>query len=165
MIGASPLSWRMTVAEREALLALSTKITQSPVVLAGDAVCDALTHLRARRIAVVSPFSEQANSHLPNFFETCGVTVKCVATYGGVQHQAPYDQVYQMGIDLLGKRPGADALYVAGEQWVIAPHIESLERELGLPVVSDTSAMLWHFLRRLHISATVPNHGRLLSTR
>ena len=41
--------------------------------------------------------------------------------------------------------------------------LERLERELGKPVLSSASAMMWNALRVAGVGAPVPGYGRLLS--
>jgi maleate cis-trans isomerase len=43
--------------------------------------------------------------------------------------------------------------------------VERLERDLGKPVVSSQTAMLWRALVLLRVGEPVKGHGRLLSDR
>jgi maleate isomerase len=41
--------------------------------------------------------------------------------------------------------------------------IETLERDLGKPVISSNQAMMWHALRSAGIREAVPGFGKLFS--
>jgi maleate cis-trans isomerase len=43
------------------------------------------------------------------------------------------------------------------------PVLQALEEDLGKPVVSSASAMMWHALRLVGVAAPIAGYGRLLT--
>jgi maleate cis-trans isomerase len=43
------------------------------------------------------------------------------------------------------------------------PVLDILETDLGKPVISSASAMMWHALRRSGVRQPIPGYGRLLA--
>ena len=57
----------------------------------------------------------------------------------------------------------ADGIYIFGSGWRILPSIETLEQDLGVPVVHPVPARVWAIQHRLHVSQPVTGYGRLLA--
>ena len=71
----------------------------------------------------------------------------------------PSEQVWE-----LGKRAAAhevDALFIACTALRTVEVLDSLEQDLGIPVVSAIQATMWHALRIAGIEARLEGLGRL----
>jgi maleate cis-trans isomerase len=60
-------------------------------------------------------------------------------------------------------REGADAVFLSGTGMPTLPALEPLEQDLGKPVISSASAMMWHALRVAGVGQSIPGYGRLLT--
>jgi maleate isomerase len=57
---------------------------------------------------------------------------------------------------------GADGIYIQGGAWRNVSIIETLERDLGVPVVHATLALAWQTQKQLRVNAPLEGYGRLL---
>jgi maleate isomerase len=58
----------------------------------------------------------------------------------------------------------AQAVFLSGLGMPTISILDSLERELGKPVISAASAMMWHALRLAGVRDRVSGYGRLFTT-
>jgi maleate cis-trans isomerase len=63
----------------------------------------------------------------------------------------------------LAKFSDVDAIYFQGALLDPLPILQSLEAELGLPIIASNPAMLWVILSKLGQRYRIPGYGRLLS--
>jgi arylmalonate decarboxylase len=76
----------------------------------------------------------------------------------------PDDLAYRLAHEVVAAAPGAEAVYIACPIWRgVSGSLARLEDELGLPVVSTFTPVLWSAMRALDIDAPVPGYGRLLA--
>src|SRR5207253_3047100 len=59
----------------------------------------------------------------------------------------------------------AEAVFLSGTGMPTVPVLEALEQDLGKPVISSASAMMWHALRSAGIGQPIAGYGGLLATR
>jgi maleate isomerase len=57
---------------------------------------------------------------------------------------------------------GADGIYIQGGAWRNVSIIETLERDLGVPVVHATLALAWQTQKQLRVNAPLEGYGTLL---
>ena len=57
----------------------------------------------------------------------------------------------------------AEAVFLTGTGMPTLPVLEMLEQDLGKPVISSASAMMWHALRLAGVRQPIPGYGRLLT--
>ena len=57
----------------------------------------------------------------------------------------------------------AEAVFLTGTGLPTLPVLEALEQDLGKPVISSASAMMWHALRLAGVRQPIAGYGRLLS--
>lgn len=58
---------------------------------------------------------------------------------------------------------GADGIYIQGGGWRVAPIIDRLECDLGVPVVISSTADCWQIQKTLSICQPLKGYGRLLA--
>jgi maleate isomerase len=132
---------------------------------ATHAILSALAVFGARRVAIVSPYTDEVDAMEHHFFADAGLDVVGSANLGiadTFQLAAP-SAACLTDLARKGWREGADALIMTclnTRSHVVA---EAIEREIGKPVVTSTTATLWHALRLAGIADAVPGYGRLLS--
>jgi len=59
--------------------------------------------------------------------------------------------------------PSAEAIYMLGPAWRTLDIIDTLEQDLGVPVVHAIPAQCWDIQRHLHVRQPVKGFGRLLA--
>jgi maleate isomerase len=148
----------------QALLARFADKAPIGVVSANSALIDALTTIRARRLALVTPYPESLNALLPEFFAAVGFEVKTIAgpqiqDVSAVRKFSP-DRLHQMARELM--LDGVDAVCLLATDMETFAIIDRLEHDLGLPVLTSNQALLWSTLRAFGIEAPVEGFGRLL---
>jgi maleate cis-trans isomerase len=63
------------------------------------------------------------------------------------------------GVDM----PEAEAVFLTGTGMPTLAVLDMLEQDLGKPVISSASAMMWHALRRCGVRQPIAGYGRLLT--
>jgi len=59
-------------------------------------------------------------------------------------------------------RPDAEAVFLSGVGMPTLDALQTLENDLGKPVISAASAMMWNALRIAGVCQPQPGYGRLL---
>ena len=59
----------------------------------------------------------------------------------------------------------AEAVFLSGTGMPTVSVLEALEQDLGKPVLSSASAMMWHALRLAGVGQAITGYGRLLTLR
>jgi len=135
-----------------------------------DCVIAALVHLGVRRLAVVNKWSADMNRMLGTFFAR--QSIEMAAPHS--QSMSPDDFLRltnaqglaiaeRLAREALRAHGSAEALYIGGGSWLTAPIIESIEREAGVPVVTNTTAIVWHCCRLIGCARPIAGYGRLLN--
>lgn len=123
----------------------------------------AFAALAARRVSLLTPYSEAVNRELVAAFARRGITV--INAHGfGLEHDAAIAEVAPEAIvaaALEACRPAADALFISCTALRAAQVIRQLEERLDKPVVTSNQALLWHALKLMNNSLQVADFGRL----
>ncbi len=150
--------------QREAeLLARLERASGTRVVTAFAAVAAALRRLGVRRVSLGAPYSRETTLQGKAHLEASGFEVVKFANLPGVTNI--YDETAERayGLARMVDTPEADAVFLTGTGMPTLPVLAALEVDLGKPVISSASAMMWHALRTAGIGAQVPGYGRLLT--
>jgi maleate cis-trans isomerase len=139
----------------------------TPTTTAMAALTAALGHLGVRRVAVGTPFRAEQNAHVQRYLEQAGFAVTAIAGYpthtpADIRALGP-ETPYLLGKQVFSAQAGAEAVFLPCSTWRGATDaIARLEAELGVPVVTTYSPILWQALRTLHYPTPVHGFGRLL---
>jgi maleate isomerase len=150
---------------REAEAALVRQVesaTGTRFVTAFGSVVEALTNLGVRRIAYATPYAadltERGRAHLAlHGFDVVGMAPENVRN---IYDETP-ERAYIVGRQ--ADRPEAEAVFLSGTGMPTLAMLQALEDDLGKPVISASSAMMWNALRIAGISSPRPGYGRLLA--
>lgn len=151
---------------KEGEAALVTRLEKSSstrFVTAFASVLQALAHLGVRRVALGTPYGDEATRQSKEHLEAHGVTV---ASFGNLDKVVNiYDETPERAYQLASRVnvPDAQAVYLSGLGLPTLPVLEALERDLGKPALSSASAMMWNALRIAGVRAPINGYGRLLS--
>lgn len=140
----------------------------APVVTSAGALVDGLTTLGARRVAVVAPYMKPLTQLVVSYIENEGIAVQDSLALEipdnlevAAQDPASLLEHYKR-LDL----SGIDALVLSAcVQMPSLPSIQTVEDQIGLPVVSAAVCTTHQMLKRLGLEARVPGAGSLLSGR
>src|SRR5262245_60670192 len=137
-----------------------------PAITSAQAVGRAVRALGARRVAIVSPYSEAVNARAAHYFETKhGLQTVALEGFRATDSYA----IGQLGPEnardafLRLDRPEIEAFVVPGGNFPTMPSIAAWEREFGKPVVTTNQASFWAVLRAFASADRLPDFGRLLA--
>lgn len=152
-------------AEASIAAALESEGAAAPVVSSAGALLDALRHLGARRVAMVTPYMKPLTALVAEYVEDAGIEVQDT-----VALEVP-DNRAVAALDPEGLRDhwrrldltGCDALVLSAcVQMPSLPVLADVERECGLPTLSASTATAWSVLQALGIEPAVGGAGSLL---
>jgi maleate isomerase len=120
--------------------------------------------LGARRIAVLTPYSDDVNEGIRDYIERRGLAVVAMGSF-----KEPDDRrVARISPDsilaaaqALVCGSGAEALFVSCTSLRLVEHVATLEACVGIPATSSNHALGWHCLRLAGIDDAMPHFGRL----
>ena len=135
-----------------------------PATTTTTAAVEAMRALGVRRVTLCSPYGKE-NPKLKVFLEAAGFEV--LGDTGLTQslwdiHQLPTEYGYRLAREAVQAAPGAECLYMAGGRLRTLEILETLENDLGIPVVASTPASVWQMLRMMGVHAPLAGYGRLL---
>ena len=165
--GGGPLVVARGKGYEEAIVRDIEAVAKVPATTGVRSAMEALRHLRARRIAIASPYPERHNAALAGYLTTQGFEVARAEgkdlPFKDMQNLPPAD-IHAFASGVLERAGKCDALYLPCPQWQAAQTVDSLEREGSLPVVAYTHANFFAAFRTLGIKDPIRGHGRLLAS-
>ena len=135
-----------------------------PAITSADAMGRALRALEAKRIGLVSPYSEEVNARARRYFSgKHGLEIAVLEGFAASDSYAigKLGPENARGAFLRIDRPEIDAFAVPGANFATIASIPAWEREFRKPVVSSTQAAVWAMARQLG-GDRIPGFGRLL---
>lgn len=126
-------------------------------------VVRALNAVGARRIGVAAPYHDEVNTVVQRFLTGHGFEI---AAYRGMNltRNSDIDRVSPASIaDFARSADSADvdAIFICCGALRALDVVQSLEDELGKPVIVSNQAMMWDCLRLAGIEDSMPGYGRL----
>jgi maleate isomerase len=131
-------------------------------ITAFGSVVAALAYLGVRRVALGTPYAMSNTVRGKALLEAHGLSVPnhvSLPDVTNIYDETP-ERAYQLG--RMADHPDAEAVFISGVGMPTVEAIETLECDLGKPVISAATAMMWHSLRTAGVRAPVPGAGRLL---
>lgn len=150
------------VAGERAMCEAMNTAGEVPSLTTSGALLEALEELGAKRIALVTPYTESVTESLEEYLAEAGVTVTGRAFLGLTRHiwKVPYRSVVDMARQAVVG--AADALFISCTNLPTYDAIPQLEAELRMPVLSANQVTMWAALRRIGAHAVGPYQGLLL---
>ena len=139
-------------------------------VLVADAVTEALGALNVARVAVVGPRTELVTRKEVQFLVDSGfevVSSRCLGLGATEEERRYIGRVPPHTLMRLVKSadcPEAQAIFVSCTQLPTLTMIDSLERELGKPVITSNQATFWRCLGAIGCDLPIQGYGALLAT-
>jgi maleate cis-trans isomerase len=150
--------------DREAdLVARLATATCTQVTTAFASVAQALQRLGARRIALGAPYARETMLQGKAHLEAHGFEVVSFDNLPGVTniYDETAERAYRLARNIDSEQ--AEAVFLTGTGLPTLPVLEALEQDLGKPVISSASAMMWHALRLAGVLQPIAGYGRLLT--
>lgn len=147
------------------IIARIRKAAGCPATTTASAAVAAMRAMGMRRIVMCSPYAHE-NEKIKTFVEAHGFEV--CGEYGLKQslweiHRLPAEYGYGVARKAFESAPDADGLFLPGGRLRTLEVTEELERDLGVPVVASTQAVVWQTLQDLKFHAPIQGYGRLLA--
>jgi maleate isomerase len=128
---------------------------------------NALKALKAKSFVGATYFPGKINDVFARYFEDAGFKVKSMdgidVPFEKVQELSAYE-VYSHIKKAFLKAKGADAIYMLGSGWRTLDIVQTLEQDLGVPVIHPVPARVWEFQKRLSVNEPRAGYGTLLET-
>jgi len=156
-------SYSMSSQDEATLLAQLQASSQSRVITAAGSVLAALHHLNVRHIALATPYAEEISEQGKRYLIDHGLHV---VGYGRLENvRNIYEETAERAYRLARRAdtPEADAVFISGTGLPTLSVLSMLEDDLGKPVISSATAMMWNALRLAGVGQTIEGYGRLLS--
>mgnify|MGYP001292108493 CR=1 FL=1 len=126
----------------------------------------AFARLQARRISVLTPYTEAVNEDIARVFSGSGCEVLNIAGFGFEDDTAmtfisPQD-IEEAAVEIC--HPDADLLFISCTALRSAQVVERIEQRLGKPVITSNQVLAWHSLHLMQYPDTISGYGQLLSS-
>src|ERR1700748_1267797 len=140
----------------------ASKVPATTSIRAG---MEALRQIKARRIAIASPYPKRHNDALTSHMTTNGFDIVRAdgmdLPFKEMQNLPPPD-IRKFVAGVIAAAPDCDAVYLPCPQWQAAQTVEELERDNRQPVSAYTHPRFVLAVRALVITAPIRAQGRLL---
>jgi len=129
---------------------------------AARAVLAALQHLGVKRLALGTPYPEVVSARGKAYWEAAGFDIVGYHRLSGVEniYAESEQRAYQLARQ--ADTPEADAVFLSGTGLPTVGVLETLEGDLGKPVISSNQASMWLALRLAGVHHPVTGFGQLL---
>jgi maleate cis-trans isomerase len=143
------------------LTARIEQLTGTRFITAFGSVLEALRHLGVRRVAYATPYSEPMTLRGKAHLESCGIEVASHGQLAGVRNIYEENTERAYAIARQVDCAEAEAVFLSGVGMPTIAVLQTLEDDLGKPVVSAASAMMWNALRIAQVRHGLRGYGRL----
>ncbi len=132
-------------------------------ITAFGSVLEALQALGVSKLSYATPYGADTTQQGVDHLTLCGLDVVGVARLENVRniYEENIERAYAAG--RAADRPAAEAVFLSGVGMPTLGALQMLEDDLGKPVISAASAMMWNALRVAGVRAPRPGYGRLLT--
>jgi maleate isomerase len=134
-----------------------------PAITTGLAIVEALKHLGAKKLVLISPYVKKTNEHEVRYLTEAGFEVIHELGLGlnGSEEYIAVTPDQWRDIAWENRRPDADGYLLSCTNTRMIEVIEELERKLGKPVITSNQASLWSCLKKLRWTPSPAGLGRL----
>lgn len=138
-------------------------VAEVPAVVTAGAVSEALSTLDAESLSVTTPYPDEINRLLREYLVAQGFEILELRGLDLVSPEAvaeqPTETVVAEARAVADER--ADCLFISCTDYPTFDVIDTLEAELGCPVVTSNQATLWRALGVAGLNDTAPGLGQL----
>jgi maleate isomerase len=138
---------------------------KTPIMSVAQNHVRALKAVKAKSFVGATYFPDKLNAIFARYFKDAGFAVRGMS---GID--VPFDKAQELSGEQVYahikrgflQAKGADAIYMLGSGWRTLDIIETLEQDLGVPVVHPVTARVWEFQKRLSVREPRAGYGYLL---
>ena len=147
------------------ILSRIAKVTDTPASATSKGIVAALKALKAKRIVLITPYTADINAREVAFLERNGAEVIHESGLGIPDSPGMFAVTPERWVDyaLQNRRDDADLYFLSCAAVRTAEVIETLEAELGRPVVTSNLLGAWHAMRTIGVNDRVDGFGHLLA--
>lgn len=155
-------SYALGYGQEAPLIDRITARTGAPTLMAAHAALAALRQLGVTRLALGTPYPEAISLQGKAYWQAAGFDLV------GYHRLTDVRDIYAESEErayLLARRADshdAEAVLLSGTGLPTVAVLETLERDLGKPVISSNQSCLWRALRLAGVREPIPGYGRLL---
>lgn len=139
---------------------------KTAIFTAGQNHINAMKALKVKNFVGATYFSGAINKTFSDYFTDAGFKVKAMA---GID--VPFEKVQELPAEMIYahikreflKAKGGDAIYMLGSGWRTLDIIETLEQDLGVPVIHPVTARVWEIQKRLNVHEPRDGYGFMLA--
>lgn len=143
-------------------------VTHIPALHNFTAVIEALRKLKVNKLAVATPYRDAVNLRHKQFLEANGfevVKIRGLQIERNVEiAKTPPYAAYRLAKETFRDAPEAEGIYISCSRWQTLSFIEALERDVRVPVVSNSQASIWAAFSRTGVGDAKPGFGQLMRT-
>ena len=166
IVGGGPIFREKGIAGELEFIDRVTRSTGIPTTTSQVATVDAVRHLGIKRLAIATPYPDDQNRKIAEYWRASGFDVGEVRGMG-----CQIDEIQDLSLDAVYGHvkktflasPGAEGVFVPCGQFTV-PQIAELEADIGAPVIAATFAHIWAGLRMIKVKAEINGHGKLLQS-
>ena len=155
-------SYALGYGNEQALVDRIAALAGAPALLAAQAVLAALRHLGVKRLALGTPYPESISRQGKAYWEAAGFGIAGYHRLENVTDIYAENEERAYRLARQADTPAADAVLLSGTGLPTVAVLETLERDLGKPVLSSNQASLWQALRMAGVRESIAGYGRLL---
>jgi maleate isomerase len=136
-----------------------------PAITSAQAIGQAVQALGARRIALVSPYSQPVIERAKHYYESkYGLSVVALEGFAATDSYMIGKLGPESARDAFARidRPEIEILVVPGGNFPTMSFVPEWEHEFGKPVITTNQAALWAMMRIMGMNDKLPGLGRLL---
>jgi maleate isomerase len=141
------------------------RATGRRVVTAFGSVVHALERLNVRKLALGTPYSTEVTLQGKAHLEAHGFEIAKFDNLKGFENIYDTTAEHAYALARLVNTEDAEAVFLSGTGMPTVSVLEVLEQDLGKPVISSASAMMWHALRLAGVGQPITGYDRLLTLR
>lgn len=141
-----------------------SKVSGCPAISVTSSQLRALEVLGVKRVAVGGPYPEDVTQKLVELLENAGYVVTKTRSLGLTTEWQIGNSAPSIWADLAGELTGdgAECVLLACSGIRTAPVMDSMEKALGVPVISAPAVTVWNAMRTIGVTESVPGKGVLL---
>jgi len=168
IVGGAPMVFLAGLGEDKPLLAEIKKITPIPATTDITCTMGAFDRLGVKKIAIATPLTTEVNRSLKAYLENEGYQVLAIKNLEmrGVMNimRLPLETSYKLAREAYRAAPEAEVIYLPCAVWPSLENIDAMERDFGIPVVTNFVSKYWAAMETLKIRQTIKGYGKLLET-
>lgn len=139
---------------------------KAPIVSSAGALIEGIQTIGAKKVSIITPYMKPLTNMVIEYLNTAGIEVVDSISLevadnlevGRLNPQNLIEHVKRLNIN------GADAVVLSAcVQMPSLPAIQTVQDQLGIPVLSAATSTVYKILKKLDLTAMVPNGGHLLS--